>query len=72
MSYTAMKNCLVSCTIIHIFQSPIGPRPPSGKTDKMPSSFRTTMFKRDYEKRQHQIKSKNQKTDDKPVLTVNM
>jgi hypothetical protein len=43
-----------------------------GKTDKMPSSFRTTMFKRDYEKRQHQIKSKNQKTDDKPVLTVNM
>jgi len=30
------------------------------------------MFKRDYEKRQHQIKSKNQKTDDKPVLTVNM
>lgn len=38
----------------------------------MPSSFRTTMFKRDYEKRQHQIKAKTQQGDDKTVLTVGM
>lgn len=50
----------------------MGPRPPSGKSEQIPSSFRTTMFKRDYEKRQHQIKAKNQKTDDKTLLTVGM
>ncbi|XP_052105827.1 dynein axonemal heavy chain 6-like isoform X2 [Mytilus californianus] len=53
-------------------QSPGIPRPPSGKTDQMQSSFRTTMFKRDYEKRQHQIKAKTQQGDDKTVLTVGM
>ena len=56
------------------FQPVLVPRPPSGKT--LPNggnTFRTTMFKRDYQRRQNIIKTKNnQPLDDTPRLTVNM
>ncbi|KAL4237693.1 Dynein heavy chain 14 [Mactra antiquata] len=48
------------------------PRPPSGKNADT-SSFRTTMFKRDYQRRQNIIKAKQNKDQtDEPILSVNM
>ncbi|XP_069117336.1 dynein axonemal heavy chain 6-like isoform X3 [Argopecten irradians] len=55
-------------------QSPLIPRPPSAKTNGAPmTSFRTTIFKRDYQKRQIDLNQRNQQPPlDPPKLTVSM
>ncbi|XP_033736416.1 uncharacterized protein LOC117324605 [Pecten maximus] len=56
-------------------QSPLIPRPPSAKTNNGApmSSFRTTIFKRDYQKRQTDLNQRNQQPSlDPPKLTVSM
>jgi len=52
----------------------MAPRPPSGKAQaNIGPSFRTTMFKRDYQKRQEFIKAKqNKDVNETPLLSVNM
>ncbi|OWF46435.1 Dynein heavy chain 6, axonemal [Mizuhopecten yessoensis] len=56
-------------------QSPLIPRPPSAKTSNggPMSSFRTTIFKRDNQKRQTEIQKRNQRSPlEPPKLTVSM
>ncbi|KAK3092231.1 hypothetical protein FSP39_000084 [Pinctada imbricata] len=51
-------------------QSPVVPRPPSGsRPDAAPKVIRTTMFKKDYERRQQKVQEKSQQP---AVLTVGM
>ncbi|XP_053375328.1 uncharacterized protein LOC123528107 isoform X2 [Mercenaria mercenaria] len=55
-------------------QAGLVPRPPSGREQNIPgNSFRTTMFKRDYQRRQNIIKAKqNKDIDEAPKLSVGM
>lgn len=58
---------------IYLLQSVLLPRPPAGKDVQITGNFRTTMFKRDYQRRQNIIKSKQHKDlDDTPKLSVEM